>query len=68
MKKFELSESDKRSPFWLNFKAHLESELQVYRERNDSDLDAEATAKARGRIAMLKDLIRLGEPRKALPG
>ena len=42
------------------------SRLEELRKRNDGDLSAEQTAKIRGRIAELKDLLTLAQPAPAL--
>lgn len=48
------------SPVWRVIEAHLTLRLATCREKNDSDkLDAFATAKLRGEIAALKDLLDL---------
>lgn len=55
-----LLRSDFQSRTWDHFKEHLEARLQRLREENDSG-DADATAKRRGRIAEVKELLALGD-------
>lgn len=68
---FELTEVEKQHPLWNKVKGHLEDQLRLHRERNDKEdytrEDARVTAFRRGRIAQLKELLALGEPKKAVP-
>lgn len=57
---FALSSGDKLSPTWLRLVEHLEQRLDVLRKQNDGRLDEVQTARMRGRIAQLKELISLG--------
>lgn len=58
-----LSKHQLNDPIWLKLRAHMEAELERYRISNDSpDNDIEATARLRGRIAQLKDLLGAGKP------
>lgn len=62
--KFELSDGDKVNPFWVRFKQHLQSELNLARLRNDNIKATEQeTAVMRGEIKKLKALIALGDDR-----
>ncbi len=47
------------TPQWQRLRDHLTARLQQLREENDSG-DAESTAKRRGRIAEIKELLALG--------
>lgn len=52
-----------RSAVWIKLHAHLRSQLQAMRERNDgAQLDAIETARLRGRIAQVKEILALGQP------
>lgn len=62
----KLTTAERMSPTWAKLKAALQGELQVLREKNDKDAPDETTAKIRGRIAMLKEIIKLGEEDKPL--
>lgn len=58
----KLDAIEKQSALWRKIEAHLLSRLALMRQRNDGNLDPTETAKVRGRITELKDLIALGEP------
>lgn len=62
----KLTTAERMSPTWAKLKAEFERELQILREKNDKDSPDELTAKIRGRIAMLKDIIKLGQEDKPL--
>lgn len=50
------------NPLWLKLKAHYEARLAELRIQNDSpNMTAEQTAALRGRIAEIKETLRLGE-------
>ena len=55
----KLTEFDKQSATWTKLKAHIESEIDILRQRNDADSDPIATAKLRGRIFELKRMLSL---------
>ncbi len=58
---FALSAAEKQSPLWLALKAHFIDRLDVARQRNDAlSLPDHETAALRGKIACLKEMIRLG--------
>lgn len=57
MDRFELNAQEKDSAVWKKLQAHLEKRLEVLRKQNDGDLGAEETARQRGKIAMLKELL-----------
>lgn len=57
-----LTDGDSFNPLWLKLKAHFEARLEVLRSQNDGNLDPEATAKMRGRIAEVKYFIGLDKP------
>lgn len=57
-----LTHVEAQSALWLKLKKHLEERLDVLRAKNDGDLDTTETARLRGRIAALKELIALEDP------
>jgi len=59
--KFSLSDYETQSALWTKLKAHMEDRLQVLREKNDGVLDADQTARVRGKIEQLKELLSAGE-------
>lgn len=56
-----LSDFERHSALWQKISKHLDERVQVLRARNDGDLDNIETAKLRGRIAAIKEIIALGE-------
>lgn len=46
---------------WREVEARLKERLQTLRERNDGNLSLEETARLRGQIAEIKDLLKLPE-------
>jgi len=60
--KFSLTLADLQSAVWLKLKEHYTQRLILLRAQNDGSLDAEATAKIRGRIAEVKQFLALGKP------
>lgn len=61
---FALTDNERLQPLWVKLKGHLEEQLRQYREANDHPAvpnKPDLTDLRRGRIAMLKDLIRLGD-------
>lgn len=57
--KVEFLESDFTSPTWLRLKEHLEARLKDLRAQNDGRLDADETARMRGRIFEIKAFLAL---------
>ncbi len=55
-----LSKQEQLSPVWVKFQEHFQSRLQALRSQNDGDLDAFETARLRGRIATVKEMLALG--------
>jgi hypothetical protein len=64
--KFFLTPTDLQSAVWLKLKEHYTQRLNLLREQNDGNLDAEATAKIRGRIAECKKIMSLGQKAPAI--
>lgn len=56
-----LSREDLNSQAWRKLKAHLEDTLRSLRQKNDSDQTPEATARIRGEIRCIKNLLALDE-------
>lgn len=58
-----LEQQDRDSGTWKRLKVQLEEELATQRVRNDSvNLTPEQTAATRGRIALIKEILALGNP------
>ena len=57
---------DFQSETWRAIEDRANLRLEELRKRNDGDLSAEQTAKVRGRIAELRDLLTLAQPAPAL--
>lgn len=64
---FQLSNEERHSPVWARLREHLEQRLQSLRQRNDTDLTLEQTAKLRGRIADTQYVLSLGVANRDLP-
>jgi len=62
-----LLREDLQTKTWERMEALLHERLREHRERNDGSLDAEATAKLRGRIAEVKELLALATPPDPAP-
>ena len=54
-----LEPEDFDSRLWQRMRAHLETRLAVLRQENDGSSDELTTAKRRGRIAEIKELLAL---------
>ena len=59
-------EIDFRSETWRAFEAIAIDRIEKHRIKNDGQLNTEDTARLRGRIAELKELLTLGKPSPAL--
>jgi hypothetical protein len=57
----ELSRNDRNSPLWLRIEGYLNARIELHRRRNDADLAPDQTARLRGQIAELKNLLAAGE-------
>jgi hypothetical protein len=62
-----LTPIDRQSVVWLKLKKYLEAQLELLRKRNDGDLDERKTARLRGRIAAVQDLISQGTDKPHAP-
>jgi hypothetical protein len=59
-KEFQLAPSELRTSTWRRLEEHLNARLASLRAQNDNDLDEAKTAKLRGRIAEVINLLALG--------
>lgn len=57
--RFALTESDRDSQTWTRLKKHLQARLEALHRENANDLSETQTAKLRGRIAMVQELLSL---------
>lgn len=60
-----LNESEKQSPIWLKIREYLKEELNDLRQKNDSEfgnISEIETAKIRGAISCIKDLLDIDCP------
>lgn len=53
--------NDRQSPTWRKLVKHYEQRLRELRAKNDNDLDAISTAKLRGAIREVTNLLALGD-------
>lgn len=66
---FRLSDGERGHPVWIRLKAQLQVMLDRERRNNDKDKDPVETANVRGRIKMLKEIIKFGDdPPPAIDG
>ena len=56
---FALTHDERMTPLWSKLVKHMEAKLDELRAMNDGEYGEVMTAKLRGRIAMLKDLLAL---------
>jgi hypothetical protein len=56
---------DRQSTTWAKLKKYIEARIESLRAKNDGDLDPIATAKVRGQIASMKNLLTLAQPAPA---
>jgi hypothetical protein len=62
MKPFVLTSMERQSALWKRLLEHMKAQRDVLREKNDNDLNEAATARVRGRIAQLTELVALDTP------
>lgn len=60
--KFVLTRQDQDSATWAKMKVYLELRLDILRKKNDGSLSDVETARVRGQIAMIKELLGLDTP------
>ena len=58
--------NDRQSPTWRKLRKHFEARLAELRAKNDNDLSELATAKLRGQIRMVGELLALGDQDPAM--
>lgn len=56
---FALTSSDRDSPTWTRLKKHLQARLEVLHREIAQDLSETQTAKLRGRIAQINEMLSL---------
>lgn len=56
-----LDSNDRQSPTWRKLKTYMESRLIELRLKNDNDMSEISTAKLRGSLMELKNLLALGD-------
>ncbi len=56
----KLTQGEHNDPLWLKLVAHYEKRLATLRAQNDNAPTEETTARLRGRIAEVKDFLKLG--------
>lgn len=56
---FKLSHTQRTSDTWAVLRLNLQAELDMLRNKNDSDLDPVQTAKIRGQISHVKAMLAL---------
>lgn len=56
-----------KDPTWLKLRAILEDQLADLRRMNDKNLDENSTARLRGRIAQIKEILKFDEPKVKAP-
>ena len=61
-----LTPRELQDPVWLKLKAYYELRLVDLKKQNDADLPQDQTAKLRGRIAEVKKLLDIGNPKPAI--
>lgn len=55
---FKLAQHERMSPAWISIQRHLTEKLESLRKQNDNtDLDELATARLRGRIYEIKQIL-----------
>jgi len=59
---FSLSAIERDSPLWLKISAHLKDRLASLREKNDGWLGPDETARVRGKIEFIKELLQAESP------
>ena len=59
--RFTLAVHERTSPTWKRLEQHMINRMALLRAQNDAPATPERTADIRGRIAMLKEILSLGE-------
>lgn len=63
----ELTESERMSALWQKLAQHYGERLSALRAKNDKPGNPDDTARLRGRIAEVKALLSLGQPKTPIP-
>lgn len=61
----KLTDSERISACWVKVEKHIKAEIELLRLKNDAEMDQIATARLRGRIFQLKQLLNLASTDKA---
>jgi hypothetical protein len=64
----KLEPHEAQTALWLKLEAHIRDRIETLRALNDGDLDQIRTARTRGRIAALKELLSLSQDEAASGG
>lgn len=65
----KLTEAERQDPLWQKVERHINERIAAHRLTNDSlTMQDIVTAQIRGRIAELKDLLKIGQPAAHAPG
>lgn len=64
----KLTESEKASACWTKLEKHIKEQIDILRLRNDKDADAVTTAKLRGRIFELNNILNLATSDERVAG
>lgn len=64
----KLTDSEKASSLWVKLEKHIKEQVNILRLRNDKDADAVATAKLRGRIFELNNILNLATSDERVAG
>lgn len=56
-----LSDIERKGAVWLKLKKHFEERLEAKRKQVEGNVSQEETQKLRGRIAEIRELLRLGD-------
>ena len=62
-----LTKIEREGAVWKKIEAKLKSELDLLRRSNDGNLPEVATARLRGQIAAVKDLLSIGTEKPQVP-
>lgn len=62
LQQIKINEIEARSAIWLKLETWANERIIALRKRNDGDLSEIATAKLRGKIAALNELLDLAKP------
>jgi len=63
---FKFTANELGSTAWAKLHSYIDSRISALRIKNDAELDELATARLRGQIVALKNLLALGNPDQAM--